>query len=64
MQSSATVLNGSQDLLEVFNFSTEEKKKQFKNKPEIQKKKKQASELSLVSGTKAYISQVGWKGKG
>lgn len=40
MQSSATVLNGSQDLLEVFNFSTEEKKKQFKNKPEIQKKKK------------------------
>lgn len=59
MQSRATVLNGSQDVLGVFNFSTVKvslSKKQFKNKPGIWKKIKKAGKLSLISGTKAYIS--------
>lgn len=62
MQFIATVLNGSQDLSEVFNFSTEEKKKQFKNKPEIQEKI--AGKTSLISGTEAQTDQIRWKGKG
>lgn len=55
-QSFATVLNGSQDLSEMFNLSTKEKKSSLKIN---QKFRKKAGESSLISGIKAQIFQVG-----